>query len=477
MRRRLIVVSNRGPVSYSRNADGERVAGRGGGGLATALRGLVPRHDVTWIASAISDEDRAVAAEAGGAIEESVGGGRLRLVLLGHDPSAYDRYYNVVANPLLWFAQHYLWGFARAPVLDQSFAKAWATGYVRVNESYAEAVVAELDNNPDAVVFFHDYHLYLAPRIVRDARPDAVLAHFVHIPWPQSDAWTVLPNELRRAIHDGLLANDVVGLHTNRWCRNFVACASDLLGVERDESGRLVHRGHPTAVASRPISVDCSEFEELARADAVLEAERGIERERPERLVLRVDRTDPSKNIVRGFTAFGLLLDRHPEWRGRARMLALLDPSRQDIPEYADYLEALEREAGAVNTRYAGAIDVRIEDDFPLSVAAYKQYDVLLVNPVFDGLNLVAKEGPIVNRRNGVLVLSENAGAYEELGEWAVGVNPFDVLGQAEALHAALSMDDAERARRAAALAAYVREHDIGHWIDGQLADLEAAGG
>jgi trehalose 6-phosphate synthase len=477
MRRRLIVVSNRGPVSYSRTAAGERVAGRGGGGLATALRGLVPRHDVTWIASAISDEDRAVAAEAGGAIEEAVGDGRLRLVLLAHDPSAYDRYYNVVANPLLWFAQHYLWGLARAPVLDESFADAWATGYMRVNESYADAVVAELDNDPNAVVFFHDYHLYLAPRIVRDARPDAVLAHFVHVPWPQSDAWTVLPDELRRAVHDGLLANDVVGLHTNRWCRNFVACAADLLGVERDESGRLVHRGHPTSVASRPISVDCAEFEELARAEAVLEAERGIERERPERLVLRVDRTDPSKNIVRGFTAFGLLLDRHPEWRGRVRMLALLDPSRQDIPEYADYLEALEREAAAVNARHAAAIDLRIEDDFPLSVAAYKQYDVLLVNPVFDGLNLVAKEGPIVNRRNGVLVLSENAGAYEELGEWVVGVNPFDVLGQAEALHSALSMDDAERARRATALAAHVREHDIGRWIDGQLADLEAAGG
>jgi trehalose 6-phosphate synthase len=477
MRRRLIVVSNRGPVAYSRDADGNRVAGRGGGGLATALRGLVPRHDVTWIASAISDEDREVAAEAGGAIEERVGEGRLRLVLLAHDPSAYDRYYNVVANPLLWFAQHYLWDLARAPVLDESFAEAWTTGYARVNQTYAAAVVAELDNDPDAVVFFHDYHLYLAPRAVRAARPDAVLAHFLHIPWPQSDAWTVLPPEQRRAVHDGLLANDVVGLHTRRWCRNFVASAADLLGADVDDAGRLIHLGHVTAVATHPISVDCSEFDELADAEPVLEAERAIERTRPERLVLRVDRTDPSKNIVRGFTAFGLLLDRHPEWRGRVRMLALLDPSRQDIAEYADYREALEREAAAVNERHAAAIDLRVADDFPLSVAGYKQYDVLLVNPVFDGLNLVAKEGPIVNRRNGVLVLSENAGAHEELGEWALGVNPFDVLGQAEALHAALSMDESERARRAAALAGYVREHDIGRWIEGQLADLAAAAG
>jgi trehalose 6-phosphate synthase len=473
-RRRLIVVSNRGPVSYTRDERGVRVAGRGGGGLATALRGLVSRHDVTWIASALSDEDRAVAVEAGGAFEEETGGSRLRLVLLAHDRSSYDRYYNVVANPVLWFAQHYLWGLGSAPVLDESFAEAWSEGYVRVNESYASAVVAEVDNMPDAAVFFNDYHLYLAPRFVREVRPDAVLAHFVHIPWPQSDAWTVLPSGVRRAIHDGLLANDVVGLHTERWRRNFLASVADLLGAGVDDAGRVLHRDHATAVASRPISIDCDEFDELAKSAAVLEAERTIERARPERLVVRVDRTDPSKNIVRGFTAFGLLLDRHPEWRGRVRMLALLDPSRQDIPEYVEYLAAVEREAAAVNARHRDAVDLRVADDFPLSVAAYKQYDVLLVNAVFDGLNLVAKEGPVVNRRNGVVVLSENAGAYEELADWVLAVNPFDVLDQAEALHAALSLEDTERARRAAALDAHIRAHDVGRWIEGQLADLAA---
>ena len=473
-RRPLIVVSNRGPVSYSRDERGARVAGRGGGGLASALRGLVTRHDVTWIASAISDEDRAVAAETGGALDEGAGDARVRLVLLAHDRSAYDRYYNVVANPLLWFTHHSLWDLGRTPVLDEGFADAWRRGYVRVNEAFAHAVVAELDNEPEAAVFFHDYHLYLAPRLVRDARPDAVLAHFVHVPWPQSDGWTVLPPDARRVIHDGLLANDVVGLHTERWRRNLLASAANVLGAEVDAWGRLQHRGHSTAVAGRPISIDCAEFDALAESRAVLEAEETIERTRPERLVVRVDRTDPSKNIVRGFTAFGLLLDRHPEWRGRVRLLALLDPSRQDIPEYVDYLAAVEREAAAVNARHAGAIDLRVADDFPLSVAAYKQYDVLLVNAVFDGLNLVAKEGPVVNRRAGVLVLSENAGAHEELGEWALTINPFDVLGQAEALHAALSMEGAERERRAGGLAAFVREHDIGRWIDGQLADLAA---
>jgi len=465
--RRLIVVSNRGPVSYSRDADGRRVAGRGGGGLATALRGLLARHDVTWIASALSEEDRAVAEEAQGGLDEASG----RLLLLAHDPVAYEGYYNVVSNPLLWFTQHYLWGLGSAPVLDARFADAWEEGYVSVNQVFADAVVVELDNDPEAAVFFHDYHLYLAPRFVRDARPGATLAHFVHIPWPQSDAWTVLPPAVREAVHDGLLANDIVGVHTDRWRRNLFASACELLGAASDGTGGIAYRGRTTTLVSRPISVACSEFEALAESPEVREAERRLEQSRPERLVLRVDRTDPSKNVVRGFLAFGLLLDRHPEWRGRAAMLALLNPSRENVAEYADYRKAIEREAAAVNERHGHdgyrPIDVRIADDFTLSVAAYRQYDVLLVNPVFDGLNLVAKEGPLVNRRDGVVVLSENAGAHDELAEWVVTVNPFDVLGQAEALHDALAMDEAERGRRSRALAEHVRSHDLEWWIGG----------
>jgi trehalose 6-phosphate synthase len=477
-RRKLIVVSNRGPVSYGRDADGKRAVRRGGGGLVTALRPLVAHHDVVWIASALTDEDRAVAAEAGGAFDETGrGGARYRLRLVDHDPADFDRYYNVLANPMLWFAQHHLWDLVRAPSHGRLLADAWAS-YERVNAGFATAAADELTADPAAAVWFHDYHLYLAPRMVRRRCPDATLSHFVHIPWPDADGWTVLPRPMRAAIHDGLLANDVVGFHTRRWRDNFLASAAAIVGADADpESAVVDHDGHRTLATAHPISVDVAEFDELAASPEVVAEERDLEGLRSERIVLRVDRTDPSKNIVRGFRAFELFLELHPEWRGRAGMVALLDPSRQDIPQYAAYLEEIQTTVGEVNARFAAdgwmPVTLEIGDDFPRSVAAYKQYDVLLVNAIFDGLNLVAKEAPLVNTRDGVLVLSENAGCHEELGEWALTVNPFDLAGQAEAIHAALELPAPERRARAQAIRAHVRGHDIEDWLAAQLHDLD----
>jgi trehalose 6-phosphate synthase len=480
-RRKLIVVSNRAPVTFDRDADGARVARRGGGGLVTALRSLVALHDVTWIASAMTDEDRAVVEETGGeAIDETArDGSNYRLRLVAHDPHAYDWFYNVVSNPMLWFLQHHLWALAQTPNIDRGLHHAWNDGYVAVNEGFAEAVTAELEAEPETAVFFHDYHLYLAPRFVRTRVPDAALAHFVHIPWPAPDYWHVLPEAIRRAVHDGLLANDVVGFHTDRWRRNFLRSCVDFVGAEGNfVEGTCDYDGRLVLATSHPISVDAAEFDDLAASEPVLEHESQLVETRPELLVLRVDRTDPSKNVVRGFRAFERFLEDHPELHARVGMLALLDPSRQDIPEYAEYLGAIQRTAREVNDHYQRdgwtPIDLRIQDDFLASIAAYKQYDVLLVNAIFDGLNLVAKEAPLVNGRDGVLILSENAGAHEELGDWALTVNPFDLAGQAEAIHEALQMSAKERAERAEALRAHVREHDLLEWIESQLADLDA---
>jgi trehalose 6-phosphate synthase len=455
VRRKLIVVSNRGPVRVARDGSVRRSSG----GLATALRSLLQHHDVTWIASATTEGERALAGETRQQDD-------CRLHLVDHDAQAYDWYYNVVANPMLWFVQHSLWELAYTPKVDAAFHRAWRDGYVAVNEGFARAVLAELEREPDAAVFFHDYHLYLAPRLVREGRPDARLMHFVHVPWPQPDYWRVLPRPMRSAIHEGLIANDLIGFHTDRWRSNFIYSTRELLGEDVTQK---------TVTAA--ISVDPTEFDELAQSGPVLAAEREIVAHRPEWLVVRVDRTDPSKNIVRGFRAFELFLDAHPELHRRVAMLALLDPSRQDIPEYAEYLGAIEREARRVNDRFQQRrwkpIALRIEDDFPLSVAAYKQYDVLLVNAIFDGMNLVAKEAPLVNTRDGVVVLSENTGAHAELGQWALTINPFDVEGQAEAIHQALTLDAGDRRARLDATRKHVREHDVNEWLELQLATLD----
>jgi trehalose 6-phosphate synthase len=435
----------------------------------TALAGLIAHHDVTWVASAMSDEDRVIAAERGGSFEETTDDGdSYRLRLIAHDLPAYDLFYNVMANPTLWFLQHYLWA-----LLDNrtrpGLEKAWREGYVPVNEAFAAATLAELEREPDAAVLFHDYHLYLAPKLVREARPDVLSYHFVHIPWPEPDYWQVLPDELGVAIHEGLLANDVVGFHTARWRAAFLASADRFVPGWRDRAIRVV---------AHPIGVDPAEFERLRDDPTVLEREAELEARRPERLVVRVDRTDPSKNIVRGFEAFGLLLERHSELHGRVGMVALLAPSRQDIPEYAEYTAAVERAAREVNERFGSEawapVVLDIADDFARSLAGYKQFDVLFVNPLFDGLNLVAKEAFLLNERDGALVLSENAGVHEELGEWAVTIDPLDVSGQADALYAALTLEPVERRRRAEAIRAYVRAHDIHEWISAQLSDLDA---
>jgi trehalose 6-phosphate synthase len=479
-RRKILVVFNRAPVSYSRDDAGRRIARRGGGGVVTALGGLLAHHDVTWVASAMTDEDRVVAAERSGAfVEETADGASYRLRLVSHDPAAYERFYNVVANPTLWFLQHYLWGLGSAPEFGPALHEAWSDGYVPVNAGLAAAALEELEREPDSAVLFHDYHLYLAPGVVREARPDVVTSHFIHIPWPEPEYWHALPPELRTAVHEGLLANDVVGFHTPRWTRAFLLAAERLLGARVDhDAGTVEHRGHTTRVVARPISVDSTEFERLRDDPAVLEREAALAARRPEQVVLRVDRTDPSKNIVRGFHAFALLLERHPELHGRIGMAALLAPSRQDIPEYAEYVAAVETAARDVNERFGRdgwrPVELDLADDFSRSVAGYKQFDVLLVNPVFDGLNLVTKEAFLVNERDGVLVLSENAGVHEELGAWALTVNPLDVSGQADALYEALTLDPDERRRRAEAIRAHVRGHDIREWVDAQLADLDA---
>jgi trehalose 6-phosphate synthase len=473
----LVLVSNRGPVSYEDDGSIKR----GTGGLVTALTGLASHRDAIWIASAMTDGDVQQSEEHGGhPFEvEAPDGGTYHVRFVASDPEAYDRFYNIFANPMLWFIQHYLWDQSNAPDIRRHEVEAFENGYNAVNRDLASAVLEEIDGQDEPVVMVHDYQLYTLPAMVREQRPDVFLHHFVHIPWTQSDSWRVLPAGIRDEIFHGLLANDIIGFHTRSYRRNFLQCCRDLLDLEVDmERGVVACDGREVWVRAYPLPIDYEATRAVARRDGVTRFEEELLRRRREHLILRVDRADLSKNVLRGFTAFDIFLEQHPEFAERITFTAQLMPSRTDVPEYAEYLEKIEALVAVVNHRHGTTdwmpIDLKLRDDLEEAVASYKHYDVMMVNAMFDGMNLVAKEGPLVNERNGVSILSENTGAHEELGEYALSVNPFDVQELADAIYAALTMSAEGRARRAAGLKEIVTSRDPGDWIDEQIADIRA---
>jgi trehalose 6-phosphate synthase len=473
----LVLVSNRGPVTFQ--DDGS--AKRGTGGLVTALTGLASHRDAVWIASALTDGDARKAHDAEGKAfsVRSPAGGEYQVRLVVSDPDAYDRFYNIFANPMLWFIQHYLWDLSNAPDVRRNEVEAFEYGYNVVNEDLALAVIEEIEAEDEPVVMVHDYHLYTLPALVRRARPDVFLHHFVHIPWTQSDAWRVLPQEIREELYSGLLSNDIIGFHTSSYRRNFLQCCRDLMDLDVDFGAGVVHfEDREVWVRNYPLPIDAKALFNVAASEGVARQEEELLHRRRDHLILRVDRADLSKNVLRGFSAFDLFLEQHPEFRERITFIAQLMPSRTDVPEYAEYLERIEALVAVVNHRHGTPdwmpIQLKLRDDLEEAVAAYKHYDVLLVNAMFDGMNLVAKEGPMVNERDGVSVLSENTGAHEELGEHALSVNPFDIQALADSIHAALTMEPGERARRLRGLKEIVTARDPGDWIDEQLDDIRA---
>ncbi len=471
----LVLVSNRGPVTFG--SDGE--IRRGTGGLVTALIGLASHRDVTWIASAMTDGDVAVSEQNQGKpfTVTAPGGDDYRVKLVASDPDAYDRFYNITANPMLWFIQHYLWDLSNAPDVRRNETEAFEFGYNAVNEDLARSVMEEIEGIERPVVMVHDYHLYTLPGLIRRVRPDVFLHHFVHIPWSQSDSWRVLPTVIREEIYRGILSNDIIGFHTRSYRRNFLQCCEDLMGYDVDHERGVVHcEDREVWVRAYPLPIDSHAVEGVARRDRVREFEEELLRRRRDHLILRVDRADLSKNVLRGFSGFDVFLEQHPEFRERVTFIAQLMPSRTDVPEYAEYLERIEAVVAVVNHRHGSPdwmpIQLKLRDDLEEAVAAYKHYDVLMVNAMFDGMNLVAKEGPMVNERAGVSILSENTGAHEELGEFALSVNPFDIQELADSIHAALTMPVEERERRLQGLKSIVTARDPGVWIDEQLADI-----
>lgn len=454
----VVVVSNRPPVSFVSGPDGEPVARRGAGGLVSGIGPVVAQAGATWVATALGEADRQVADR--GVFE--VEGFRVRL--LDVDPTDLRVAYDVISNATLWFLHHGLWDLARRPRFDRHWWEAWA-GYVRYNERFADAVA--VDAPREAVVLVQDYHLSLVPGMLRRRRADLRTVHFSHTPFSSPEGLRVLPDRAADQLVEGLAGATACGFHTRRWAEAFTACCADRSTV-----------APPTFVSPLPADVDG--LLEVAVSDECTTEVTALAEQVGERpLIVRVDRIELSKNLLRGFWAFDHLLESHPEWRERVVFGAFVYPSREGLPEYLAYRNEVEALARRVRDRWAtptwNPVLFDPSDRFARSVAALRRFDVLLVNPIRDGLNLVAKEGRVVNERDGVVVLSREAGVYDELvtaGAEAtvLGVNPFDVVGTADALHQALTMGPGERHRRASRLEAVVRTRTAAAWLDEQLA-------
>ncbi|HEY8490413.1 MAG TPA: trehalose-6-phosphate synthase, partial [Dehalococcoidia bacterium] len=478
--RELIIASNRGPVEFTIGADGTLSAQRGSGGVVTALSAVSRFVELTWIAAAMTDGDRRVAAEAGTErVKAPTTDDRLYLRFVVTPRNVYQRYYNVFCNPLLWFLQHYMWNTPRTPNISRAIYEAWEGGYVPVNRAFAEAVLQEAaGQQAPPYVMVHDYHLYLVPGEVRRQLPEAIIQHFTHIPWPDPRYWELLPRFMRHAIYTNLVAADVIGLQTMRDVRNFLHCCEAFIeGAEVDYRRSTVwYDGHLTHVKHYPISIDAQGLTALAASEEVQRYEEALAPLFEGRTIVRVDRSEPSKNILRGFRAYELLLQRYPEFHGQVTFLAFIVPSRTEINLYQTYTDEIFELVDEINDEYGTAdwqpIHLFFENNYEQAIAAMRHYDVLLVNAVIDGMNLVAKEGALVNTRNGVLVLSEAAGAFEQLGEYALPVAPADIEGTVRALHAALIMPEADRRRRAQALRRRVSQEDITTWLETQFRDL-----
>ena len=456
----VVIVSNRGPLSFGVADDGRLVARRGGGGLVSALGPAVAGSGATWIAAAITDADRRAASE--GVVEAA--GFRLRSLIV--DPDTYRAYYDVVSSGALWFIHHRLYDSARRPRFDRHWRRAW-DAYREVNATFSRAVID--DAAEGAVVLVQDYHLSLLGAQLAAKRPDLVTVHFHHTPFGGPDDLRMLPDDVASELLHGLASSDACGFQAPRWATAFEASCQEVLG-----------RSCPTFVS--PAAVEPAEITSVAGSAACADALAELEHRVGDRLlVVRVDRIELSKNLLRGFHAFDELLETRPEWRERVVFGAFVYPSREGLPEYLAYRQETEGLIRQINERWAtpGWTPILYDprDDFPRSVAALRRFDVLLVNPVRDGLNLVAKEGPMVNDRDGVLVLSRESGAWAELGDSALGINPFDVSATAAALHQGLSMGADERRGRARAVRALAGTRTPGDWLTDQLTAAASAGG
>lgn len=481
----VIIAANRGPIQLYRHTDGSIMQRQTSGGLATAFISLATQADLSWVAVASTPLERqAFLDQPYRSIR--IGPAKIRAHYVAVSDQAYKLHYNDVSNSILWFVQHYLLHPDMTPSFGRADQQSWEEGYRVVNQAVAQALVdtarmVSAEEHQRVVLMLQDYHLYLVPELLRAELPNVALSHFIHIPWPAVRYWQFLPQHILLEILTSLLANDVIGMQTGLDVRNFLTCVEELLpdaDVQRiPNANQITWQGHRVLVKAYPVSIDPAHVRALAHSRAAQRGYRAISHHFGAQTVLRVDRMEPTKNIVRGLQAFALLLEQHPELQGRVRFVMILVPSRESVQRYRAYARRVFKLVQEVNARYGGpdgpSVVPIVGNDQARALAAMRTSDVMLVNSVLDGMHLGAKEFAVVNERDGVLVLSRTAGVAHELGEGAAfQVTPTDLQETADALYRALTLGRQERAAMSGAARCLVESRPIARWIDQQLHDV-----
>ncbi len=476
----IIVASNRGPVLFKRDAKGEIEVIKGKGGIVGSMVPFLEKTHGTWFSSAIGECDAYMNDKHDSKVPIPLEDPEYYVRLIKTEEDVFNDFNGKFANPLLWFIHHSMWNPPYSPCADEELHQAWDS-YQYVNSKFAEAIVdAVSTSNKTPIVMLQDYHIYLTPKLIRQQHPDVLMSQFVHIPFPPPEIFQQLPNHMQIDILDGMLTNNVLGFHIPRYMNNFLQTIKQILpnAFVDEVVGDIVYNGHLCHVRTYPISIDRETMQTYAQNPEVISKEAEVDAMIGNcKLIYRTDRADLSKNIIRGFQAYDMFLDKYPEWKEKVKFVATLMPSRQDIKIYREYTDNIKDIVNKINEKHATPdwepIKYICRGDYDLVVALLKRYDVLMVNPILDGMNIVAKEGSVVNENNGVLVLSTGAGCYEELKDGAICINPFDLRQTAESLDTALLMDETTKAQMIKEARAAVERNDLNKWVSDQLKDIE----
>lgn len=476
----IIVASNRGPVVFKKDETGQIELIRGAGGIVGSMIPFLERTHGKWVSSAIGECDHHMNTKYHSRVPIPLENPEYYVEFIKSDINIYNGFNGKFANPLLWFIHHSMWNPPYSPCADEELHQAWDS-YKHVNSLFAEAIGQDVYNSDKTpIVMLQDYHLYLTPKLIRKQHPNVLMSQFVHIPFPPPEIFQQLPNHMQIEILDSILTNDVLGFHIQRYTNNFFQTIKQILpNATVDEiNDDIIYNGHICHVRTYPISVDTKTLQIQAQNSKVIAKKTEVDDIVGDcKLIYRTDRADLSKNIIRGFQAYDIFLEKYPEWRKKVKFVATLMPSRQDIKIYREYTDNIKNIVNEINAKYETPdwqpIKYICRGDYDLVIALLKRYDVLMVNPILDGMNIVAKEGTVVNENNGVLVLSTGAGCYEELKDGAICINPFDLRQTAESLDMALLLDERTKSQMLTKNREVIESNDLNKWVSDQLKDIE----